>query len=1156
MDFSIAYEDVAFESPSTLNDHWPSTLPSDESAGSHDVPEVKSMQQKGLGLDTLKKSLASFTAAQRKFSYPDIQNLPPGRIEKSEAYYLQERLEEGALSSALERWRADSQKLAKLGVNSVLRTIPVNALMWEWQTTLVPLLRQEIEKIDEAEKKKRMGESDSERCLYGPFLRFLPVENLAAVTIISTMNEMCTIGADRGVKLAQLIMHLGLVLQDESFAEIVRQSGKSVWQGTASRNRQKKLAKAVKKYQFSNKRTHQLVNSMLQAEQPQHQRWTANIKAKVGALLVSKLIQAAKMDVHLKHPETGEEIMQRQPVFYHGYHYILGRRVGLIRLHPAMVKKLGKEPVGGLVAKHLPMIVEPKPWKTIDDGGFLASRVEAIRMKHGDVQQKQYATAAAEKGDMDQVFAGLDVLAQTAWKINREVFDVMLEAWNSGEAVANLAPEKADIVYPEEPKASDDAKAHKLWRRKMKEAQNTKTGLHSERCFQNFQLEIARSFLNQTFYFPHNVDFRGRAYPIPPYFNHMGADNSRGLLMFAKGKELGSVGLTWLKVHLSNVFGFDKASFKERQDFTMNHLPDIYDSATNPLAGNRWWLKAEDPWQCLAACIELKNALDSPEPTRFISHLTIHQDGTCNGLQHYAALGGDSLGARQVNLEPGDRPSDIYSAVAEMIKTEVTEEAAQGNVIARAVDGHISRKVVKATVMTNVYGVTYTGARRQVRKQLEEIIPDLNYSAEINHGVISAYVALKIFKSLSTMFNGAHDIQFWLGECANRISQSLTAEQLDVLDIIAAGEEPAAREYMISGCKETIDHLQFKTSVIWTTPLKMPVVQPYRRAARFEVNTNLQRVTIIAPALSDPVHKMKQLQGFPPNFIHSLDATHMLLSALKSDEVGLTFAAVHDSFWTHAADVDTMNRILRDAFIRMHSEDIIGRLAAEFAARYKGCMYLAAVHKQSAIGMKILEHRKLNRVRNTRGKASKLDARTTELIQERKRLKLLASDDPAEQEEGRNMITPGSIFAASGHEEGLVVSEEPQGHIGDMPTRKTKLQANEQLEVGDFANTDMVGQDAIVGANQKDETAATHDDEGDETTAALDEEPEGDEEDGQFTKTTRRPKKESQRKKTFVWLPLTFPPVPKKVSQIEVKQDRKAILIKSVGRFRRVKAQG
>lgn len=44
-------------------------------------------------------------------------------------------------------------------------------------------------------------------------------------------------------------------------------------------------------------------------------------------------------------------------------------------------------------------------------------------------------------------------------------------------------------------------------------------------------------------------------------------------------------------------------------------------------------MEGENPWQVLATCFELTNALELPDPTTFISHLPVHQDGTCNGLQ-------------------------------------------------------------------------------------------------------------------------------------------------------------------------------------------------------------------------------------------------------------------------------------------------------------------------------------------------------------------------------------------------------------------------------------------------------------------------------------------------------------------------------------------
>ena len=66
----------------------------------------------------------------------------------------------------------------------------------------------------------------------------------------------------------------------------------------------------------------------------------------------------------------------------------------------------------------------------------------------------------------------------------------------------------------------------------------------------------------------------------------------------------------------------------------------------------------------LATCMEISNAIRSGDPENFISHLPVHQDGSCNGLQHYAALGRDEYGGRQVNVLPSDRPEDVYAEVS------------------------------------------------------------------------------------------------------------------------------------------------------------------------------------------------------------------------------------------------------------------------------------------------------------------------------------------------------------------------------------------------------------------------------------------------------------------------------------------------------------
>ena len=132
-------------------------------------------------------------------------------------------------------------------------------------------------------------------------------------------------------------------------------------------------------------------------------------------------------------------------------------------------------------------------------------------------------------------------------------------------------------------------------------------------------------------------------------------------------------------------------------------------------------MKSDEPWQTLAACMEIAKALKSGDPESYVSGFPIHQDGSCNGLQHYAALGRDQAGAESVNLAPCATPQDVYSAIATLVEKQRVKDAADGLLVAQILDGFIKRKVIKQTVMTTVYGVTRYGARLQIAKQLKGI---------------------------------------------------------------------------------------------------------------------------------------------------------------------------------------------------------------------------------------------------------------------------------------------------------------------------------------------------------------------------------------------------------------------------------------------------
>ena len=1061
---------------------------------------MRAHTQKGLGLIALQKSLHPLS----DITGQTAEGLEQDSRVNTSRFARQKQLEECTMSSALDRWRIEHEDAIKVQpMNPVLRLRPVGSLMWTWHEALLPLIKEEVEKV------RSLGQNiDDERATYGPFLQQVEPEKLSAVTIISCLRNMTKTGVRTGVTTATLVCAVGKAIEEETLTDGMKSRGRfKASKSEDPQARARRMARLLKQERYAQKSQSGSVSASqsydsIPSTATNITEWSALIRARIGAVMVALLLQAAKFETPVFDTDGKHKKYEPQPAFTKIQKFQGGQKCGIITINQALADKLAKDPVPSVIAKHLPMLVEPLPWTDFNQGGYLSHPSKVVRFGTTHKQTKDYIEVAAKNGDMAQVFAALDILGRTPWKINRQVFDVMVQVWNGGEALANIPAANPQMEYPPEPDPTASEEVRKAHAFKVKQIEDIRDGMHSNRCFQNFQLEVAKAFLDEKFYFPHNMDFRGRAYPIPPYLNHMGADHCRGILMFSEGKKLGQTGLTWLRVHVANLFGYDKASIVERKDFAIKHTADIYDSATNPLDGQRWWLKAESPWQCLATCIELKNALDSPEPAEYISHLPVHQDGTCNGLQHYAALGGDAIGARQVNLEPGERPSDIYTAVAEMVQQDVAKDAASGNEVAQLLNGKIKRKVVKQTVMTNVYGVTFAGAKLQVLRKIEELYPRI-FEADSRLAFSAAsYVAKKIFTALSLMFNGAHDIQYWLGECASRISSSLTREQVQYIEDKAVGKE-ISLPYNRRAINERSlfdEHTRQKTSVIWTTPLKMPVVQPYRKSNAKRVITNLQHINIVEPTVSDPVSKRKQLQAFPPNFIHSLDATHMFLSALKCDELGLTFAAVHDSFWTHASTVDTMNTVLRDAFIRMHSEDIMGRLAAEFKARYSGGMYLASIRQNSVLGKKIAALRRSDRSANGRDKKSTSDVKIDELIREKRRLRLLESEDSAMRAEGEAMVTPAKLFQDTVDERDHMFLEDMVGAIG---------------EIQEVLESSATGPDG--------ETA--HD--GIEAHHAVEELPVPQTEDA--ARKAKAAKQGRRSLKIWAWLPLTFPAVPKKV---------------------------
>ncbi|QPG73327.1 hypothetical protein FOA43_000637 [Brettanomyces nanus] len=890
-------------------------------------------------------------------------------------------LEGTMIEAAKAKWDHEFENLKDKSMPS-----SIGSYLHNWLTQLVPLIVKDVEEYHkareyfsdleinpEAEKASNYDEERySEKMKYAPFLTLMKPEKIAIITILEVMKSAVTSDIARGVAVSKMVMSVSKAIELEYKSEKILASDVDVHRNFKAIKKTPEFKRFLRSGQ-AQKIIETAEGKSLKSNSTETDSskllWDADSHCRVGSALVSMVLQVAKVDVEGVDPKTGEVKKALAPAFYHTYDFQNGGKVGVVKVNQKFASKLGKERLDqSIQAQYLPMVSRPRPWTTYNDGGYYLKRCLVLRSKNAP-EQYAYAKAAALSGKMDQVLRGLNALGNTSWTVNKRILETMTKVWNTGEAFLEIPKAEEELVLPKRPEKGCEPVEIFRYRRSCQEICNEFAKNRSMRCDMNYKLEIARAFVGERIFFPHSLDFRGRAYPIPPHFNHLGNDLSRGLLSFWVGKKLGEDGLRWLKIHLCNLMGNDKVSLDDRVMFTEDHLDDILDSVNDPLGGRRWWMQADDPWQLLASAFELTEAMKLPDPTQFVSHQPVHQDGTCNGLQHYAALGGDIEGARHVNLIPADKPSDIYTRVSKIVQAGVDEDCKNNVSEAVATQDIITRKLVKQTVMTSVYGVTYVGARAQITKRLKEIEFD-----EDEISKCSSYLTDKVFQAIRELFDGAHAIQDWLALAAKRISKSI---RLDI---------------------DVEDDAEFLSSVIWTSPLGLPVVQPYRTYKTRQVHTNLQTLVIHDPYEIKKVDARKQANGFPPNFVHSLDATHMLMSVNRCREHGLSFSSVHDSYWTHACDITLMNKILREEFVKLHKNDLVAKLRNEFMRRYGDNVIVVQVNKDSEAA---------EAVRKFRKELSKKLGRTCHLSDEihieKERRDLLKSSDPEQVKLGQQL---------------------------------------------------------------------------------------------------------------------------------------------------------
>lgn len=528
-----------------------------------------------------------------------------------------------------------------------------------------------------------------------------------------------------------------------------------------------------------------------------------------------------------------------------------------------------------------PMVIPPVPWTSLIGGGYLTRHLKypAITGRNNSLREE------LKSWEMPKVYRALNALQETPWAVNKEVLTVLDQVWSEGGQLGKL-PSRDNIPLPvqnyESPEA--DPEAHTLWKRAARDIHEKNAHLVGKRFTLSRKISLSKKFSEfEAIYFPHVMDWRGRMYPVATFLNPQGDDVAKGLLKFSQGKKLGEKGLYWLAVHGANCAGVDKVSFDNRVQWVRDNHEAILDSAINPLDGGRFWSTLESPWQFLAFCFEWLGA--SIQGEAFVSHLSVSWDGSCNGLQNYSAMLRDEVGGKATNLIPSETPSDIY--------TEVKDEAEELLPPASPWKGKLTRGLAKRPTMTKPYAASKFGFTEQIFAELQDLNDASPNGRYLEHGddfKSSSELASVIDVAIGNVVVKAKEAMDWLKEVAK----------------VAASD---------------------KLPIYWEAPSGFLVVQDYRvlQGQRFSSVVAGQRFQLMLSIESDSLDTKKQANGIAPNFIHSMDASHMVNTINRCLDRGITgLAMIHDSYGTHAADAEALSYELREAFIEQYTPDVLG----------------------------------------------------------------------------------------------------------------------------------------------------------------------------------------------------------------------------------------
>ena len=600
-----------------------------------------------------------------------------------------------------------------------------------------------------------------------------------------------------------------------------------------------------------------------------------------------------------------------EDVFFRSFRHQRIKTIATIETTPEADKWLAEFEAekGFLSPTRVPTIIPPLDWVVTETGevrgGYYSYRLATTLVKSRIAEHKKFIS----EHSMAEHIAAVNKMQATAWQINTRILEVQTAMFKENIEHPGI-PAIKPYTVPDAPKELEGLDADtmtdeqkdmlgdwKLMAKSIHRADRARKGKVIQfRMAHNLAMQY-RDY--EEFHYVYTADFRGRLYAETVGLSPQSNDTSKALLQFAKGKPVGESGLFWLAVHGANKFGNDKISYEDRVRWVYDSRENVVRTTEDPIGNREWWGSADKPWQFLAFCYEWVRTGCGENPN-VSSHLPVAFDGSCNGLQHYSALLRDSVGGASVNLTDSELPSDIYEDVSEQLRKTLLCLANDPNAKLWLSTG-LGRKLTKRPVMTLPYGSTRNSARQYI------------YDWALDNRM---------------KFPGMNEKDIW-DAC-----MWLTPHLWEAIGqvVIAARVGMDWIQHRVTKLTRTTED-----AIKWVSPVGFPVYQPYFKQDMKRLETKTLggiRIRLTLQEDTDEVCRTKQRSGIAPNFVHSLDSSHMVRVINGTDFDG--YAMIHDDFGTHAADAGKLWQAIRDEFVLMYDGNDLLRAWSAQQGEYDG----------------------------------------------------------------------------------------------------------------------------------------------------------------------------------------------------------------------------